>query len=326
MGVNSFFNKIKDISVLVVGDSMIDSYIYGEIKRKSPEAPVPIVNVVKSLKKLGGAGNVALNLKSLGANPILCSVIGDDENGQDLLKILKKEKLRTDGIIIDKKRKTTVKKRVIVKNNHIVRIDDEITDPINNMILSKISKKIISLSKDSEILIFQDYNKGVISKKLIQTVIKNCFNIFISVDPKHANFNDFKKVDLFKPNLNEMKENFNINDTSDRKLIELGKRFITKNKIKNLMITLSERGIIIINDSQISKHKTQIKKIIDVSGAGDTIIALASLLFYLKIPQKFIGEICNLAGGMACMESGVHAIKLKELIKNTRSNNLDLYL
>ena len=202
MGVNSFFNKIKDISVLVVGDSMIDSYVYGEITRESPEAPVPIVNVVKSLKKLGGAGNVALNLKSLGANPILCSVIGDDENGQDLLKILEKEKLKTDGIIIDKKRKTTVKKRVIVNNNHIVRIDDEITDPINNMILNKISKKIISLSKDSEILIFQDYNKGVISKKLIQTVIKNCFDIFISVDPKHANFNDFKKVDLFKPNLN----------------------------------------------------------------------------------------------------------------------------
>ena len=326
MGVNSFFNKIKDISVLVVGDSMIDSYVYGEIKRESPEAPVPIVNVVKSLKKLGGAGNVALNLKSLGANPILCSVIGDDENGQDLLKILEKEKLKTDGIIIDKKRKTTVKKRVIVNNNHIVRIDDEITDPINNMILNKISKKIISLSKDSEILIFQDYNKGVISKKLIQTVIKNCFDIFISVDPKHANFNDFKKVDLFKPNLNEIKKNFNINNTSDRKLIELGKRFISRNKIKNLMITLSERGIIIINDNQISKHKTQIKKIIDVSGAGDTIIALASILFYLKIPQKFIGEICNLAGGMACMESGVHTINLKELIKNARSNNLDLYL
>ena len=194
------------------------------------------------------------------------------------------------------------------------------------MILNKISKKIISLSKDSEILIFQDYNKGVISKKLIQTVIKNCFDIFISVDPKHTNFNDFIKVDLFKPNLNEIKKNFKINDTSDRKLIELGKRFISQNKIKNLMITLSERGIIIINDSQISKHKTQIKKIIDVSGAGDTIIALASILFYLKIPQKFIGEICNLAGGMACMESGVHTIKLKELIKNTRSNNLDLYL
>ena len=326
MGINSFFNKIKDISVLVVGDSMIDSYVYGEIKRESPEAPVPIVNVIKSLKKLGGAGNVALNLKSLGANPILCSVIGNDKNGKDLLKILEKEKLRTDGIIIDKKRKTTVKKRVIVNNNHIVRIDDEITDPINSMILNKISKKIISLSKDSEILIFQDYNKGVITKKLIQNVRKNCFDIFISVDPKHANFNDFKKVDLFKPNLNEIKKNFNINDTTDRKLIEVGKRFIIENKIKNLMITLSERGIIIINESQISKHKTQIKKIIDVSGAGDTIIALASILFYLKIPQKFIGEICNLAGGMACMESGVHTIKLKELIKNTRSNNLDLYL
>ena len=326
MGINSFFNKIKDISVLVVGDSMIDSYVYGEIKRESPEAPVPIVNVIKSLKKLGGAGNVALNLKSLGANPILCSVIGNDKNGKDLLKILEKEKLRTDGIIIDKKRKTTVKKRVIVNNNHIVRIDDEITDPINNMILNKISKKIISLSKDSEILIFQDYNKGVITKKLIQNVRKNCFDIFISVDPKHANFNDFKKVDLFKPNLNEIKKNFNINDTTDRKLIDLGEKFIKENKIKNLMVTLSERGIIIINESQISKHKTQIKKIIDVSGAGDTIIALASILFYLKIPQKFIGEICNLAGGMACMESGVYTIKLKELIKNTRSNNLDLYL
>ena len=123
-------NRISELTALVVGDVMIDAYLWGEVNRQSPEAPVPVLLKSGKDSRIGGAGNVALNLKSLGANPILCSVIGDDENGEDLLKILKKEKLRTDGIIIDKKRKTTVKKRVIVKNNHIVRIDDEITDPI----------------------------------------------------------------------------------------------------------------------------------------------------------------------------------------------------
>ena len=305
---------------------MLDSYVFGEIKRQSPEAPVPIVNVTKQKNKLGGAANVILNLKSLGLNPILCSVIGNDESGKEIIKLLKKNNLETDGILIDNKRRTTIKKRVIVKHNHILRIDNEITKKIDKEIRSSLIKKIKSFFKSSEILIFQDYDKGLITKELIEKVIDQCNKVFIAVDPKFKNFTKYSGVDLFKPNLNEIKTSLNIDDTSDDSLIKYGKKFIEKNKIKNLMITLSERGSIIISKDQVTKHNSSINKIVDVSGAGDTVIAVSSILFYLKLPQRFIGEMCNLAGGLACMESGVIAVNSKELIKNAERNNIDLYL
>ena len=326
MKIQNIFTSIKNKNVIVVGDTMLDSYVFGEIKRQSPEAPVPIVNVTKQKNKLGGAANVILNLKSLGLNPILCSVIGNDESGKEIIKLLKKNNLETDGILIDNKRRTTIKKRVIVKHNHILRIDNEITKKIDKEIRSSLIKKIKSFFKSSEILIFQDYDKGLITKELIEKVIDPCNKVFIAVDPKFKNFTKYSGVDLFKPNLNEIKTSLNIDDTSDDSLIKYGKKFIEKNKIKNLMITLSERGSIIISKDQVTKHNSSINKIVDVSGAGDTVIAVSSILFYLKLPQRFIGEMCNLAGGLACMESGVIAVNSKELIKNAERNNIDLYL
>ena len=326
MKIPDIFNKIKNKNVIVVGDTMLDSYIIGKVNRQSPEAPVPIVNVLKESKKLGGAANVIMNLKSLGLNPILCSVVGDDESGRNIIRLIEDNKLEMDGIVVEPRRKTTVKKRVIVKKNHVLRIDDEITEPINRNTRNLLINKIISFTNESDILIFQDYDKGLINKKLIDQVRSINNNIFIAVDPKFKNFNDYKDVDLFKPNLNEISYSLNIKKYSDKNLMNIGKGFINKNKIKNLMITLSERGIIIISDNEISQHKTSINKIVDVSGAGDTVLALSSILFYLKLSQKFIGEICNLAGGMTCMESGVIAINCKELIKNAERNNIDLYL
>ena len=326
MKISDIFNKIKNKNIIVVGDTMLDSYILGKINRQSPEAPVPIVNVVKESEKLGGAANVIMNLKSLGVNPILCSVVGDDENGRKIIRLIKDNKLERKGIVVEPGRKTTVKKRIIVKKNHILRIDDEITEPINKKTRTLIINKIISFTNVSDVIIFQDYDKGLINKKLIDQVRSINKNIFIAVDPKFKNFNAYKNVDLFKPNLNEISYSLNIKDNSDKNLMKIGKVFIDNNKIKNLMITLSDRGIIIITDNEISQHKTLINKIVDVSGAGDTVLALSSILFYLKLSQKFIGEICNLAGGMTCMESGVIAINCKELIKNAERNNIDLYL
>ncbi|MFL3002033.1 MAG: bifunctional heptose 7-phosphate kinase/heptose 1-phosphate adenyltransferase [Cytophagales bacterium] len=326
MRISKIFDKIKGKKVIIVGDAMIDSYTLGRIERKSPEAPVPIINVEKEKIKLGGAANVALNIKSIGLEPVLCTVIGQDSEGQDFIRLCKKNNLNTNGIITDSSRKTTNKNRVIVDDKHIVRIDNENTHNIDKKLRDEFLEIINKEAKTSEIIIFQDYDKGTLDRHIINEIIKENKHSFISVDPKNRNFFNYKNIDLFKPNLNEILEAFNSVDSSEKNLEKISKELSTKSKINNIMITLSEKGLMIQNDKENFISKTTIKEIIDVSGAGDTVISLATILFYLKLPEKFIGEICNLAGGITCMKSGVNAIDLKELLKNAEINNLDIYL
>ena len=190
------------------------------------------------------------------------------------------------------------------------------------MFLEKINK----LTKKSEIIIFQDYDKGTLDRNLINDIIKQNKNLFISVDPKKRNFYYYKNIDLFKPNLKEILDAFDSADSSEKNLKKISKELSAKSKINNVMITLSERGLMIQNEKGNFRYKITRKEIIDVSGAGDTVISIATILFYLKLPEKFIGEMCNLAGVIACMKSGVNAIDLKELIKNAEINNLDIYI
>ena len=187
MKINKVFEKIKGKKIIIIGDSMVDSYVLGEINRNSPEAPVPIVDVKQEDTKLGGAANVALNIQSLGMEPILCSVIGDDKDGENFLKLCKKNNLDTTGIIIDYNRKTTNKKRVIVNKKHILRIDNEETNYIEPEIREKFVNNIEKLISNNKIIIFQDYDKGVISKELIEEINK-IDHLFIAVDPKKRNF------------------------------------------------------------------------------------------------------------------------------------------
>ena len=304
---------------------MLDSYKIGNINRQSPEANVPIVDVVEKSTKLGGAANVILNLKQLGVIPILCTVLGDDESGREILKKLEKSGLETSGVLIDPSRKTTVKERIIVDNKHVVRIDEEIDKNLNEKTRSKLISKIDEKIKISDILIFQDYNKGVIDNVLIDNITSKK-KIFISVDPKNKNFTNYKNINVFKPNLNEITNSLKINNPNLKNLKGIGKKFMKKNSINYLMITMSEKGILILSEEEVSKHEIFKSKIVDVSGAGDAIISLATILFYLKLPQKFIGEICNVAGGIVCDYSGVKAIDHKELIEKAKRYNLDLYL
>ena len=326
MKISKIFDKVKGKKVIIVGDAMIDSYTLGRIERKSPEAPVPIINVEKEKIKLGGAANVALNIKSIGLEPVLCTIIGKDSEGQDFIRLCKKNNLNTNGVITDSSRKTTNKNRVIVDDKHIVRIDNENTHNIDKKLRDEFLEIINKEAKTSEIIIFQDYDKGTLDRYIINDIIKENKHSFISVDPKNRNFFNYKNIDLFKPNLNEILEAFNSVDSSEKNLEKISKELSTKSKINNIMITLSEKGLMIQNDKENFISKTTIKEIIDVSGAGDTVISLATILFYLKLPEKFIGEMCNLAGGITCMKSGVNAIDLKELLKNAEINNLDIYL
>jgi len=326
MKISKIFDKVKGKKIIIVGDAMIDSYTLGRIERESPEAPVPIINVEKEKIKLGGAANVALNIKSIGLEPVLCTIIGKDSEGQDFIRLCKKNNLNTNGVITDSSRKTTNKNRVIVDDKHIVRIDNENTHNIDKKLRDEFLEIINKEAKTSEIIIFQDYDKGTLDRYIINDIIKENKHSFISVDPKNRNFFNYKNIDLFKPNLNEILEAFNSVDSSEKNLKKISKELFTKSKINNIMITLSEKGLMIQNDKENFISKTTIKEIIDVSGAGDTVISLATILFYLKLPEKFIGEMCNLAGGITCMKSGVNAIDLKELLKNAEINNLDIYL
>ena len=317
MDFNKLFQGFNDKKVLIVGDAMIDSYMWGEVNRMSPEAPVPVVEVKKHENRLGGAANVALNLKALGANPILSSVIGSGERGILFEKLMKESNLSTEGILYTNKRKTTIKTRVIAENKHQLRIDEEETSPIVQV--EEFLKLTISLMENIDVIILQDYNKGVLTPKIIEGVIvsANKKGIPTIVDPKKLNFNSYKNCTIFKPNLAEikagMKVDFDANniDEIEKATSELRKKL----SAKGVLLTLSEKGICINSENEF-KHTPAFKRnIIDVSGAGDTVISIASLCLASNIDYTDISMLSTLAGGLVCENVGVMPINKEKLLK-----------
>ena len=324
--MKNIFEKFKNLKVLVVGDVMIDAYLFGKVDRISPEAPVPVVAVNKKENRLGGAANVALNIVSLGAKPILCSVVGDDMEGKDLLGLLKKNKIGTDGIVFSKKRVTTVKTRVIASNHQMLRIDNEITESLNSEESSKLVQKIFTLLKDADVLIFEDYDKGVLDEKNIEQIISKAteLKVPVAVDPKKKNFLSYKHATLFKPNLKELREGFNKNfDINHKSEFEKNvKDLMKKMNLKNFFVTLSEHGVMITDGKKFDYIPAHLRKIADVSGAGDTVISVAALCLALQLPNNTIAEISNLAGGLVCEEVGVVPIDKKLLQQEISNLNL----
>lgn len=323
--IHTIFNAFNKLKVLIIGDVMIDSYLWGKVERISPEAPVPVVAVDKRQERLGGAANVALNVQALGATPILCSVIGDDAKGNLFRTLLKQNKLSTVGIIVSKKRITTSKYRIISGSHQMLRVDEEMNTQISkseNKQLFATIKNLI-LKEKIDVIIFQDYDKGVISSELIGLVVDlaNKKNIPITVDPKKRNFSFYKNVTLFKPNLKEIREGLKIEvDASDKEnLVTVARQLEKLLKNKLTLITLSERGVF-INDNRIkpSLHKiipAHQRSIADVSGAGDTVISTASLCLALNLSANKIASISNLSGGLVCEEIGVIPIDKIKLLE-----------
>ena len=316
MDFNTLFQGFNDKKVLIVGDAMIDAYMWGEVNRISPEAPVPVVEVKKHENRLGGAANVALNLKALGANPILCSVIGTGERGVLFEKLMKESNLSTVGILSTNKRKTTIKTRVIAENKHQLRIDEEETSPI--LQADEFLKLTISLMDDMDVVILQDYNKGVLTAEIIEGVIStaNKKGIPTIVDPKKLNFNSYKNCTIFKPNLAEikagMKVDFDANNIAEieKATSELRKKL----SAKGVLLTLSEKGIC-INSEKEFKHTPAFKRnIIDVSGAGDTVISVASLCLASNMDYTDLSILSTLAGGLVCEDVGVMPINKEKLL------------
>lgn len=320
MKFNALFDAFTNKRILVIGDVMVDAYVIGKVNRISPEAPVPIISLEMEEQRIGGAGNVALNLVALGAKPIICSVIGDDANGLQLLDLFKQNSISTEGIIASKDRKTTVKTRVISNRQHLLRIDSETTTAIlqdeENALIDQVKNLI---SKGLDAVIFEDYNKGVLTKRVIQAIIELCkvAEIPTTVDPKKDNFLAFKGVTLFKPNLKELKEGLNVSFSfSSNKDAFLQAVNELKKKLENEIsfITLSEYGVFIQNKNEEHFVNAHYRNIADVSGAGDTVIAVATLCLVAGANLKEIAEISNIAGGLVCEKSGVVSISREELM------------
>jgi D-glycero-beta-D-manno-heptose-7-phosphate kinase len=317
--LNKIFEKFNNLRVLIIGDVMIDAYMWGNVNRISPEAPVPIVAVTKKENRLGGAANVALNVQAMGATPILCSVIGVDPDGQVFLDLLKQQKLSPKGILKSRNRITTVKTRILSHNHQILRVDEEVENDITSAETSQLLILISHLVKSEKIdvIIFEDYDKGLITQPLIQEVVKLAKNRGIPtvVDPKKKNFNNYKGVTLFKPNLKELKEGLktDFNPYNLKELERVIENFRDRQKIESVMVTLSERGIYVQGGKANSLIPAHVRSISDVSGAGDTVVSVAALCRALNLSSKMTATLANLAGGLVCEYAGVVPIDKEQL-------------
>lgn len=310
-------DRFKGLKALVVGDVMIDAYYFGKVERISPEAPVPVVAVEKKENRLGGAANVAMNLVALGAKPVVCTVIGNDKEGENLVELFQQHGVGTTGIVKSNDRVTTVKLRVISQATQMLRIDNEDTKAINDIESTELVSRIKQLLDDADVLIFEDYDKGVLTKANIEQITAEAGkkNIPVVVDPKKRNFNHYHHADLFKPNLKEFKEGLKLDyDEEDRQGFETAvKSMMNSMHLKNAMITMSEKGVMITDGTNFHYIPAHIRKIADVSGAGDTVISVAALCMALKMGIKQVAEIANLAGGLVCEEIGVVPIDSEKL-------------
>ncbi len=316
------FQSFTKLNVLIIGDVMLDSYIWGSVERISPEAPVPIINVKKRDHRLGGAANVALNVHALGAKPVLCALIGDDDDGKKLVQRLHEKNLSVDGIIVSTERPTTVKTRIIASHQHVVRVDDESDKVTSSNEQEQLWKRIEKLLPQSDVVIFEDYDKGVLSTALIEKAVDLALkhNIPTVVDPKKRNFLSYQRVTLFKPNLKELREGLKVEvEAGNQSQVESAVTLL-KNKLnaEGVMLTLSEHGVFIDFQQQKIKIPAHAREIADVSGAGDTVVSIAALCVALKLSPELIAELSNLGGGLVCQHVGVVPIDREELIQESR--------
>ncbi|MBZ5855569.1 bifunctional heptose 7-phosphate kinase/heptose 1-phosphate adenyltransferase [Flavihumibacter profundi] len=319
MNFDQLFKSFNDIKVGVIGDVMLDTYWWGHVDRISPEAPVPVVALDKRELRIGGAGNVALNLVALGAKVNIFSVMGEDTDGRTLDQLLTDSGIDTSYIIFSHERKTTNKVRVISRNQQMMRLDSETTADLSKTVEDALFDRICDFIQKEKpaVLIFEDYNKGVLTETLIRRVIGLCKdnNVITSVDPKKKNFFTYTGVDIFKPNLKEVKEGLNIalESVTLEAMKEVHNRLQKELSHHISFITLSEKGVFYQKDDQAAIIPSHIRNIADVSGAGDTVIAVASLVYAATRDVELFSHVANIAGGLVCEEVGTAAIN-KDLL------------
>jgi D-glycero-beta-D-manno-heptose-7-phosphate kinase len=316
----NLFDAFDSLKVGVIGDVMLDTYMWGKVDRISPEAPVPIVSLDHKEYRIGGAGNVALNCRSLGVTMSVLSVTGNDDEAAILERLLKDHDIDTAYLVRSKDRITTNKTRIISRNQQMMRLDAEITQDLSerdeNALLEKVRNYIQAVKP--AILIFEDYNKGVLTEKIIAESISLCkqAGILTAVDPKRKNFFSFKGVDIFKPNLKEVKEGLNLlmEEVNEPVLQNIHTALEKKLDHHISFITLSEKGVFYQQGTQSGIIPSHIRNVADVSGAGDTVIAVAALVYAATKDVRLVAEVANIAGGLVCEEVGTVAINKEKLL------------
>lgn len=321
MQIPELFASFQNLKVGVVGDVMLDTYMWGHVDRISPEAPVPIVALDKKEYRLGGAGNVALNLRSLGVRASMISITGGDEDGRHLSGMFALEQIDSKYILQSKDRLTTNKMRIISRNQQMMRLDSEMAkdlSPIEEERLIDAAITYITREKPA-VMIFEDYNKGVLTEKVIRNLIPVCKEngVITAVDPKRRNFFCYEGVDIFKPNLKEAKEALNIieDGVSQELLDRIHSELAARLNHHISFITLSEKGAYYSDGTSSRIIPSHLRNIADVSGAGDTVIAVASVIYAVTQDISLMAEAANIAGGLVCEEVGTVGIDRDRLLK-----------
>ncbi|MBP8822358.1 MAG: D-glycero-beta-D-manno-heptose-7-phosphate kinase [Flavobacteriales bacterium] len=328
MAPREILSSFGNLTALVVGDVMLDAYLWGRVDRISPEAPVPIVQVTRRSARLGGAANVALNLQALGANAVVAGITGQDAPGEDLRRLFGEQGLPTDGLYAVNGRPTTVKTRVISGSQHVVRVDEEVEHHLPGPAQEAFLHHVIGLLRKTTpaVLIFEDYDKGALSPAVIAGLVAEAhrLGIPVSVDPKRRHFFDYREVDLFKPNLKELRDGLKVEIPAGNMDLLRGAVRLLEARLANKasLITLSEHGIYAHHNGTETILPAHRRNITDVSGAGDTVIATASLCLALGLPLPLIAAWANLAGGLVCEHVGVVPVDPKALL--AEAERLDL--
>ena len=317
--------NFEGLKIAVIGDMMLDCYFRGEVKRISPEAPVPVVEVENEFYRFGGAANVAFNILKLGGFPVPVGVIGKDNYGTIFKSLVDEIGISSDGILIDESRPTTAKTRVIADSQHVVRIDKESKLYINKDMQVKLYNFLAKQINELEGIILQDYNKGVLTPSLIEKIITlaNENNVLITVDPKFTNFFSYKNVTVFKPNRKEAEDVLGIKIRSDEDITLAGNKLLEKLNAKNILLTLGEGGIAIFEKNKPEKRMpTKARKVADVSGAGDTVISTLTTALAAKANIYEASYLANYAGGLVCEEVGIVPIELDKLFETVIKDSI----
>lgn len=316
--------NFKGKRIAVIGDMMLDIYFWGDVKRISPEAPVPVLEVEDEFYRFGGAANCALNIAKLNGDPHPVGVIGYDSFGTVFNSLLAKQNISHHGIIEDDTRPTTAKTRVIADSQHIVRIDKESKETIGQNIQNKIFDYVKSIIKNIDGIILQDYNKGVLSSSLISQIIElaNKNKILITVDPKFNNFYEYKNVTVFKPNRKEAEDILGMQIKTDDDISFAGNTLLKKLNAKNILLTLGEGGIAVFVKGKPEKRmSTKARKVADVSGAGDTVISTLTMALAAGANIYEASYLANYAGGIVCEEVGIIPIEIDKLFDTVIREN-----
>lgn len=317
-----------DLNILVVGDLMVDAYLLGKVNRISPEAPVPILSAARRDRRPGGAANVALNLKALGASVTVAGAIGTDQDGIDLQKAMEDLGMETDGVVAFEHRRTTVKTRVMSGGQHLLRVDEEVDADLVGDDAQRMLEQLdrVLSRRPFDAVLIEDYDKGVLAPVVIQGLLDMAAarDIPVTVDPKFRHFEAFKGVSLFKPNLKEFRDGLGLiweegnQAAMDRALSDGLDRLMGEWTPEVVLLTMSERGVRVRTSLGDVQHPAHPRDILDVSGAGDTVIAVATVLLAQGVDPSALAQVANLAGGMVCERPGVVPVDLQALIKEVR--------